>query len=274
MSVHQFDTEIAKEYGIEAAIILQNLTFWIEKNKANGVHFHDGAYWTYNSIKAFNELFPYMSESTIRRTLKSLEEKGLIKTGNYNKVGYDRTMWYSITENGFYILNKSILSKRQMELVKTSNPFSQNVNPIPDSKPTKKPDEKHNIENKIKKGVYIEIGEHYTKEYEEVKKQKPVIVYPAVNKRIKSLLESGITDEQIKQSITVAKKDRWIVDTGKFSLLTILSDNVLSRLLSDIPKPSSRPSSSRSCPSCGSELVGLFCKTCMIQYNEKMEAVF
>ena len=26
------------------------------------------------------------------------------------------------------------------------------------------------------------------------------------------------------------------------------------------------------CPSCGNELSGLFCKTCMIQYNEKMEA--
>jgi len=28
------------------------------------------------------------------------------------------------------------------------------------------------------------------------------------------------------------------------------------------------------CPSCGNELSGLFCKTCMIQYNEKMEATF
>ena len=28
------------------------------------------------------------------------------------------------------------------------------------------------------------------------------------------------------------------------------------------------------CPSCGNELTGLFCKTCMIQYNEKLEETF
>lgn len=28
------------------------------------------------------------------------------------------------------------------------------------------------------------------------------------------------------------------------------------------------------CPSCGSTLTGLFCKTCLTQYNEKMEATF
>lgn len=31
--MHSFDVEIAAEYGINAAILLQNLDFWIAKNK-------------------------------------------------------------------------------------------------------------------------------------------------------------------------------------------------------------------------------------------------
>ena len=55
---HQFDTEIAKEYGVDIAIVVSNIAFWLQKNKANGKHIHDGKVWTYNSTKAFKELFP------------------------------------------------------------------------------------------------------------------------------------------------------------------------------------------------------------------------
>ena len=58
---HSFDVEIAKEYGVLEAILLNNLWFWVEKNRANNVNYYDGYYWTFNSTKAFNELFPYAS---------------------------------------------------------------------------------------------------------------------------------------------------------------------------------------------------------------------
>ena len=75
MSMHHFDTDVAKEFGIEESIILQNMLFWTEKNIANQRHFYEGRYWTYNSVRAFSELFPYMTDSKIRRTLKRLEEE-------------------------------------------------------------------------------------------------------------------------------------------------------------------------------------------------------
>ena len=68
--MHMFNIEIANEYGIEEAIILQNISFWIDHNKANDKNFHDGHYWTYNSAKAFQKIFPYMSEYKIKRVLK------------------------------------------------------------------------------------------------------------------------------------------------------------------------------------------------------------
>ena len=124
---HSFNIELAKEYGILEAILLKNIWFWIEKNRANEKNFYDGTYWTYNSTRAFNELFPYASESSIKRALKGLQEKGIIKTGNYNKSPYDRTLWYAFTD-----LGESIMSNRQMEMNKSSNGNEQNGLTIPD----------------------------------------------------------------------------------------------------------------------------------------------
>lgn len=124
---HSFNIELAKKYGILEAILLKNIWFWIEKNKANEKNFYDGTYWTYNSTRAFNELFPYASESSIKRALKSLQEKGIIKTGNFNKSAYDRTLWYAFTD-----LGESIVSNRQMEVNKSSNGNKQNGLTIPD----------------------------------------------------------------------------------------------------------------------------------------------
>lgn len=124
---HSFDVEIAKEYGLKEAILMNHLWFWIEKNKANEIHYYDGTYWTYNSVKAFNKLFPYLSERQINNTLKELKDKGIIQTGNYNKSAYDRTMWYAFTKMGI-----SIMQKCKMENTKMSNGYVENVKPIPD----------------------------------------------------------------------------------------------------------------------------------------------
>lgn len=110
---HSFDIEIAKEYGIEEAIILKNICFWVQKNAANEKHFHEGKYWTYNSKKAFSELFPYMTESKIKYALDNLKKSGLIETGNYNESSYDRTLWYTLTEKAYELLGFSPMHWRK-----------------------------------------------------------------------------------------------------------------------------------------------------------------
>ena len=124
---HHFKTQDAIDYGVTAAIILYNIEFWVAKNKANNKHFYDGHYWTYNSINAFYELFPYLSINKIRGALEILQEKGAIKTANYNKATYDRTLWYT-----------TICLKSQMDLPKITNGFTENHKPIPDNKPDNK----------------------------------------------------------------------------------------------------------------------------------------
>ena len=68
---YSFDIEIAQEIGVDEAIMLQNIIFWLVKNKANGTNHYDGRYWTYNSHKAFKELFPFWTENQIRRILEN-----------------------------------------------------------------------------------------------------------------------------------------------------------------------------------------------------------
>ena len=116
---HSFDIAIAAEYGVNAAIMLEYLRFWITKNAANGVHYHEGRYWTYNSIKALETMFPYMSGKQIRSTLAKLEEDGLIISGNYNGKTFDRTRWYTLTEKG-----ECIFPDGQMHLTAEANPFA------------------------------------------------------------------------------------------------------------------------------------------------------
>lgn len=123
---HLFDVEIAKQYGVNPAILLENLGYWIKQNEANEVNFYDGNYWTFNSRRAYRELFPYMSERQIDTAFRKLIDDGLVVTGNYNKVAYDRTLWYALTQKG-----KSILHFDGMETYKMSNGNPQNVKPIP-----------------------------------------------------------------------------------------------------------------------------------------------
>ncbi len=159
---HSFDTEIAKKYGILEAVLLQNIHYWIAKNRESGKNLHDGKYWTYNSTKALQELFPYASERQIKYALKKLREEGVIKTGNYNRSAMDKTLWYTLTDSGEALFlqessdrtnlshreDKKELSKEQdcpADRTKTDNGEDNFVQAIPDRNTDKKPDRKPSV---------------------------------------------------------------------------------------------------------------------------------
>ena len=130
---HSFDTEIAESIGLSHAIVLQHLYFWHQKNEANEKHYIDDRYWTYNSVKGFSVIFPYLSDKKISRVLKDLKSGGYILIANHNAVAYDRTLWYALTKKALLTLVPSITPKGKMHSPKKANAFDQMGKPIPDS---------------------------------------------------------------------------------------------------------------------------------------------
>lgn len=132
---YSFNINLAKKYGLEEAIFLENLIFWVIRNRANQTNYFDGRTWTYNSVRAFNVLFPFWTAKQIRRVLDSLLKQGVIVKGNYNKNPYDRTLWYALAEEDTFICQYG-----QVDLPKPPNEFCEKGQPIPDIKPDIKPD--------------------------------------------------------------------------------------------------------------------------------------
>lgn len=125
---HQFNTKIAKQYGLEESILLENIYFWVKKNKANNQNYHNGKYWTYNTVKAFNELFDYIPETKIYRTLKNLEKCGLIEIDEFNENKYDHTKWYTVTEKTLKLFDDDF--KNEKSNLNNEETILQNEEPI------------------------------------------------------------------------------------------------------------------------------------------------
>lgn len=97
-SPHIFNPSLATKIGLNEAIILQQINYWIKINEKANRNYVDGRYWTFNSYTKWQEQFPYFSLKTIQRTLEKLRNIGLLIIGNYNKARYDRTLWYTIND--------------------------------------------------------------------------------------------------------------------------------------------------------------------------------
>ena len=224
MTDHHFNVEVAKECGVNASILFTNIYFWVEHNRANGANFHDGAYWTFNSMKAFSELFPYLSQKQINTALKKLEDEKLIATGNYNKLPFDRTKWYSVTKKGYSVMQKGeipIDQKVDMHLPEKSNEilppgqmtFSPEGEPIPDINTDEKTN-MINIKKERKKGKQeqtnydqiinnLVVNEEVKNELYEFIKMRKFIKKPLTNKGLELIIDelfnlSTVPDEQIK----------------------------------------------------------------------------
>ncbi|MHC0037924.1 conserved phage C-terminal domain-containing protein [Pseudoneobacillus sp. C159] len=83
---------LAVRIGVNEAVVMQQVHYWLVKSS----HVKEGRTWIYNTYKDWQEQLPFWSESTIKRAVKSLEEKGLLMTANWNKAKLDNTKWYSI----------------------------------------------------------------------------------------------------------------------------------------------------------------------------------
>ena len=95
---YNFDSEIAVMVGVHAAVIYNNIRWWCFGHRANEdkKFFRDGRWWMISSMKAWAEIYPFLSEKQVRAALDKLIETKLVVKSNFNESRMDQTSWYSV----------------------------------------------------------------------------------------------------------------------------------------------------------------------------------
>lgn len=89
------NVELACVLGLNEAIVLQQLQFWLTGSNSYGIE-HEGRRWIYNSIESWRDQFPFWSGDTIRRTLKRLEQMGVVQSTKLKAREHNHTKYYTI----------------------------------------------------------------------------------------------------------------------------------------------------------------------------------
>ena len=151
---HSFNVKVAVDFSVNIALFLEHLKFWTFKNLANKSNIYDGKCWSYDTIEALADYFPYWTKSQRETVINSAVAAGLVVKGNYNKTKFDRTVWYALTETAYgyfpelmaekYLqtLYSSVSENSEMDFLTFGNLFPKNRTPIPDTQPGTDPNTK------------------------------------------------------------------------------------------------------------------------------------
>jgi hypothetical protein len=130
MSLHSFEVEHAKRYGLAEAVLIKNFKFWIEHNIDQKYNFKDGRTWTYISLKELAKNFDYLSEKQVRTAIDHLIKDEVLLKGNYNKLSIDKTLWYAfVNENDFV----KAYDQKEKPSAQMGKPSDLEVKAIPDT---------------------------------------------------------------------------------------------------------------------------------------------
>lgn len=139
--------DLAARYGLDVAVFIQNIYYWVRKNEANQEHFYDGRYWAHSSYRGLEKWFePLWSMQQIKRIVSKCRDQGLLLVGNYNPDGFTHTNWYSVTDAVLEIygdfpepekvvrnrtIDSSISMQNRSEIEPANNEYKININKPP-----------------------------------------------------------------------------------------------------------------------------------------------
>lgn len=83
---------LAVKIGLNEAMFLQQVHYWSLRAATH----HAGHVWVYNTVKQWHEQFPFWSEDTITRIIKSLRESGLLIVERLSPDKRDKTNFYRV----------------------------------------------------------------------------------------------------------------------------------------------------------------------------------
>ena len=129
MQFHSFNVNVAKKVGVNKAILLQYIEFWVDKNKANKVLIYEGKAWVYHTASGFEEIFSYMKANTIAKYLVELEKERYLHSSQNIEKGKNRNnrvKYYTLGDAYFSITEQE--AKNQNECAKNQNECAKNQN--------------------------------------------------------------------------------------------------------------------------------------------------
>jgi hypothetical protein len=85
------DDQLEDNFGPGGERLIQQIHFWCETHPNRRV----GQDWCYNTYEAWAEQIN-RSVRQVKRIVKVMVESGVLITGRFNRMGYDRTLWYRI----------------------------------------------------------------------------------------------------------------------------------------------------------------------------------
>lgn len=88
---------LAVKIGLNEAIILQQLHYWLERSE----NIRENKKWVFNDYAQWHVQFPFWSEKTIKRTFLVLERLGIVNSKQFEKYTSNYTIrnrrkWYTI----------------------------------------------------------------------------------------------------------------------------------------------------------------------------------
>jgi hypothetical protein len=104
---HSFSVDVAQDFGVEMALMLNHFSFWYLKNKSDNNQFFKGDYWVRMKATQLREYYPYFSLRQLRYLIDKMIDLNLLKQDEFNTKKNDRTKWYCLTKKSKNILNIS-----------------------------------------------------------------------------------------------------------------------------------------------------------------------
>lgn len=95
---HHFPPLVAEKYGVNAAILLRDIYHWCDTNRNNDQNFHEGRWWTYQTIKGLCLRHTYWSKNQVEHLIRTCQKKGALLIGHFNENQFDRTCWYALSD--------------------------------------------------------------------------------------------------------------------------------------------------------------------------------
>lgn len=205
---------LAVEIGLNEAIILQQLHYWI-KNSERHI---DGKKWVYNTYGDWQKQFPFWSKSTIRRSLSSLEKQGLIITGNFNKSKIDKTKWYTINYEKLRGMSSPCVQNEQSMCSNWTHGSAQN-------------EQTNTIEYTENTTDIYKIYDHWN--------SKKIIVHRKLNQKTRSHINARLQEYSLDELLTaidnydeVLKNDKYYW-THRWTLEDFMKPNNVVRFLDE-----------------------------------------